>query len=59
MTKGIHRVGENGLCPFEPFAGGAGPSQGPEVDRVGENGLCPFEPFAGGAGPSQGPEVDP
>ena len=31
MTKGIDRVGENGLCPFEPFAGGAGPSQGPEV----------------------------
>jgi len=25
-------VGENELCSFEPVAGGAGPSQGPEVE---------------------------
>jgi len=27
-----YRVGENELCSFEPVAGGAGPSQGPEVE---------------------------
>jgi hypothetical protein len=33
MRSGGDRVGENELCSFEPVAGGAGPSQGPEVDR--------------------------
>jgi hypothetical protein len=33
MTTGIDRVGESELCSFEPVAGGAGPSQGPELDR--------------------------
>jgi hypothetical protein len=32
MTTGIDRVGENELCSFEPVAGGAGPSQGPEME---------------------------
>jgi hypothetical protein len=27
-----YRVGENELRSFEPVAGGAGPSQGPEVE---------------------------
>jgi hypothetical protein len=33
MTAGIDRVEENELCSFESRAGGAGPSQGPEVNR--------------------------
>ena len=32
MTAGIERVGENELRSFEPVAGGAGPSQGPELE---------------------------
>ncbi len=33
MTTGVDRVGENELCSVAPAAGGAGASQGPEVDR--------------------------
>jgi hypothetical protein len=31
MTRGPDRVGENELGSFEPIAGGAGPSEGPDV----------------------------
>ncbi|HXI59136.1 MAG TPA: DEAD/DEAH box helicase, partial [Polyangia bacterium] len=48
------RVGEGRLGRPEPIAGGAGPSQGPELinGRLGRP-----EPIAAGAGPSQGPEL--
>ncbi|HVR61804.1 MAG TPA: DEAD/DEAH box helicase, partial [Polyangia bacterium] len=57
LSSGNDRVGEGRLRRPEPVAGGAGPSQGPELQSVGEGRLRRPEPVAGGAGPSQGPEL--
>ena len=45
--RGAQVIVKDGLRPADPIAGGAGPSQGPEVDRVGADELCSAGPVAG------------